>query len=302
MNNSAALAVVSGLGAASLGAFTGTAAMGARVSRDQLTRMLTAGVIDRVHADVYRLTAVPACHEQLLHAALLWAPTGCADCRSAGAVYGLEGVAPGEPEIVVPAGRKFRSDAVIVRRVDKRAALMVRDVRGIAVTGPEATVLSLGRVLDPEALEIACEDARRRRLTSIPALRSYLRKYGHQRPGAAALRALLADVDPVHPARSTLEVKARRLLVAHGITDFVREFPLTWNGRTYRYDFAFPRRGVILETNGRRWHDDAADYEHDHEKWSVPGRLGYRIVLATWAKVTRDPHALLADLTATLAA
>jgi hypothetical protein len=63
-----------------------------------------------------------------------------------------------------------------------------------------------------------------------------------------------------------LEVKTRRLLVAHGITDFVREYPLEWCGRTYRFDFAFPARRLILETNGRRWHDDPKDYERDHEK------------------------------------
>jgi very-short-patch-repair endonuclease len=163
-------------------------------------------------------------------------------------------------------------------------------------------VLSLGRVLDSEALEVACEDARRRRLTSIPALRKYVDGFGSGRRGAAPLRLLLDDLDPIHPARSTLEVKTRRLLVAHGLTDFAREIPLTWNGRTYHYDFGFERSRVILETNGRRWHDDAADYEHDHEKWSVPGRLGWRIVFATWAKVTRDPCALLAEMTAVLAA
>ncbi len=115
------------------------------------------------------------------------------------------------------------------------------------------------------------------------------------------MRGLLADLDPVHPARSVLEVKTRRLLVANGITDFVREFPLEWQGRTYRYDFAFPDAKTILETNGRRWHDDAADYEHDHEKWSIPGRHGYRIVLATWDKVTRHPQELLRELASTLA-
>jgi hypothetical protein len=61
----------------------------------------------------------------------------------------------------------------------------------------------------------------------------------------------------VHAARSTLEVKTRRLLVANGFTDFVRELPLVWRGRTYYFDFAFPHRSTILETNGRRWHDDA---------------------------------------------
>ena len=97
-----------------------------------------------------------------------------------------------------------------------------------------------------------------------------------------------------------LEVKTRRLLIARGVTDFVREFPLEWNGRTYRFDFAFPGAQTILETKGRRWHDDAADYEHDQEKWSVPGRHGYRLVLATWSKVTSRPDELLRELATTM--
>jgi very-short-patch-repair endonuclease len=115
-------------------------------------------------------------------------------------------------------------------------------------------------------------------------------------------RDLLRELDPTQPARSTLEVKTRRLLYANGYTGFVREFPLEWNGRTYFFDFCFEKRRTILETNGRRWHDDPSDYEHDNEKWSVPGRHGYRIVLATWDKVTKTPRALIAELDATLAA
>lgn len=57
-----------------------------------------------------------------------------------------------------------------------------------------------------------------------------------------------------------LEVKTRRLLVAHGLGRFVREHPLEWNGRIHRYDFVFERARVVVETNGRRWHDDPADY------------------------------------------
>ena len=69
-----------------------------------------------------------------------------------------------------------------------------------------------------------------------------------------------------------------------------------------RFDFAFESRRTILETNGRRWHDDAADYERDNEKWSVPGRHDYRLVFATWDKVTRTPRRLLGELSTTLAA
>jgi very-short-patch-repair endonuclease len=78
--------------------------------------------------------------------------------------------------------------------------------------------------------------------------------------------------------------------------------PLEWNGNTYRYDFAFADRKVILEANGKRWHNDPVDFEPNQEKWSVPGRHGWRIVFSTWRKVVRTPDALLDELTATLSA
>src|SRR5207245_1873550 len=100
------------------------------------------------------------------------------------------------------------------------------------------TLVALAATLDDEAFEIACEDARRRRLTSIPAIRSYIARFGRPgRPGIAPLRSLLDELDPVHAARSTLEVKARRLLVTNGFTGFVRELPLEWQGRTYLFEF-----------------------------------------------------------------
>ncbi len=74
-------------------------------------------------------------------------------------------------------------------------------------------------------------------------------------------------------------------------------------GRGARTDSTSASTGrAILETNGRRWHDDPLDYESDDEKFSVPIRHGYRILFATWAKVTRHPDELLTELAATLSA
>jgi very-short-patch-repair endonuclease len=271
------------------------------ISRDHLARLRADGVIERVLPDTYRLTAVAPSTEQQLRAALLWAgDAAAATGRSAAQLYGLEGVRADIAEIALPHNVRGRSSRVRVLHGD-RAALVVRLVRGIPTTGPEFTLLRLAHALDALAFEVAWEDARRRRVTSVPAMRSYLDRFGRRgRPGVAALRRALDELDPDHPSRSTLEVKTRRLLVAHGITDFVREFALEWNGRTYLYDFAFEQHRTILETNGRRWHDDPVDYEHDNEKWSVPGRHGYRIVFATWDKVTREPEQLLDELAATM--
>jgi very-short-patch-repair endonuclease len=263
---------------------------------------LGAGVIARDHPDTYRLTALSPSGEQRLRAALAWAGPGAgAGGRSAGELHKLEGVRTPKPEIIVPRQVRLRSERIIVHRTDDIPALMWRTVRGIRVSGVEATLVALGKALEAEAFEIACEDARRRRLTSVPALRRYLERFPG-RVGALAMHKLLDELDPVHPSRSTLEVKTRRLLVANGFTDFVREFPLVWNGRTYFFDFCFERRRLILETNGKRWHDDPRDYEDDNEKRSIPARRGYRIVFATWQKVTQQPHELLDEIATTLAA
>jgi len=286
------------------GVFRGGDAVRRGVSRDQLAHLRAQGVIERVFPDTYTLTAVRPSDAQRLRAALLWAGDAAAAAgRSAGVVYALEGVVAPRPEIVGARRRSPRHPGVVTYTTRDAASLMLRIHNGIRVTGPEATLVRLAQVLTYESLEIACEDARRRRLTSVPALRAYLSRFGRSgRAGVAPLRALLDQLDPHHPARSTLEVKTRRLLAANGITDHIREAPLAWQGREYLYDFAFENGRVILETNGRRWHDDPTDYEHDHEKWSVPGRHGYKVILATWDKVVRHPADLVAELRATLAA
>jgi hypothetical protein len=296
------IAVLFELGAASLGVFRGFTAVKRGVSRTQLGRFEAAGVIERVLPDTYRVSAVSRTTGQDLRAALLWAgPDAAAAGRSAGELYGLEGVRADVPEIIVPLSVRGTSTGVVVHHHRNRPALMIRQHQGLPVTGVECTLVQLAATLESEAFDVACEDARRRRLTSVPALEAYVERFGQRgRPGVGATRDLLRELDPTHPARSTLEVKTRRLLLTNGFSGFVREFPLEWNGRTYLYDFAFERQRTILETNGRRWHDDPADYERDNEKWSVPGRLGYRIVFATWDKVTHEPEHLLHELATTL--
>ena len=298
------MAIVTRLGAASLGVFAGREAVAVGLNRKQLTLFIERGLLVRDFPDTYRMAAVPTSNEQRIRSALCWAGDDAAAAgRSAGELFRVEGIIAPLPEIVVPRSSRPRAAGVIVHQSDDRAALMVREVRGVRATGIETTLVSLAYSLDAEALEVACEDARRRRLTSVPALNAYLTRFARPgKRGTVAMRRLLDALDPRHPSLSTLEVKTRRLLVANGFTEFRRELPLEWNGRIYRFDFAFERARTILETNGRRWHDDATDFERNNEKWSVPGRHGYRIVMATWDKVSRHPREFLQELAATFAA
>ena len=298
------IGVVSRLSRPAGGVFRGRDAVAAGLSRQQLGILVARGAVERVLPDTYVIAAVAPSVELRLRAALLWAgPDAAGAGLSAGQWYRMEGVRSSQPEIAVLRSNRPRTRGVVVTRPSDPAALMIRMHNGIRVTGPEATLVRLAHLLDGEALEVACEHARRRRLTSVPALRAYLEHFGASgRPGVAPIRALLRQLDPSHPSRSTLEVKTRRLLVARHLAGFVREFPLEWNGKTYWFDFAFLNSRTILETNGKRWHDDPIDYEYDNEKWSVPGRHALKLVMATWRKVTRQPDRFVAELRTTLAA
>lgn len=304
MPQSRALANLQTAAAPSHGVFSAHCAADLNVGPKQLLRLTNSGVIERVLPGTYRFGSVPPTFEQAVAAALVWAGPGAAAAgRSAAMLYKLDGITTSKPEIALPHGNRKRHPKVQVYSTTRNDALNLRQIRGLRATGIEATLVRLAYIVNAQQLEIVCEDARRRRLTTVAALGAYLNRFGEQgHRGVAPMRRLLKQLDPTTAARSTLEVITRRLLVDAGLPRFTREFPLVWRGRRYFFDFCFEAQRTILETNGRRWHDDPNDYEHDNEKWSVAGRHGYKLVFATWNKVTTQPDALIAELTATLAA
>src|SRR6185503_21010173 len=102
MARKSTIGVLSTLSSSALGVFRGCEAVRLGVSRNQLTALIRDGVIERGCPDTYRMTAVSRSNEQRLRAALLWAGDGAAAAgRSAGEVFGLEGVHAPVPEIVV---------------------------------------------------------------------------------------------------------------------------------------------------------------------------------------------------------
>ncbi|HEY1739105.1 MAG TPA: type IV toxin-antitoxin system AbiEi family antitoxin domain-containing protein [Acidimicrobiia bacterium] len=259
----------------------------------------------RVLPGVYRHAGTPPTETLVSTAALLWAgATAVIAGVPAAREWGITDLVPGRADIAVPRGERIRGNQLVrVRHTDNVASLQAQRRNGLPVTSVAATLLMLAAEVGTATLEDAFESARRQRLVTTSSTRRYLDVHARQGVrGAKALRTLVDAVDPHAPSRSKLEVLTRQLLEAHGLSGFVREYPMSWNGRRYLFDFAFPAQRVILETNGRRWHDDPSDYERDNEKWSVPGRLGWRIVFATWDKVLRSPEELLAELRAALAA
>jgi hypothetical protein len=135
LQEESALGALSKLSAASLGVFRGKDAVERGITRKRLAALGAQGVVERVHPDTHRMTSVPPSTEQQLRAVLLWAgDDAAATGRTAGELYGLEGVHAELPEIVVSRSTRASSALVVVHH-GERGPLMVRQLRGVRVTG-----------------------------------------------------------------------------------------------------------------------------------------------------------------------
>ena len=202
-----------------------------------------------------------------------------------------------QPEIIVPATtpRCVRSGSSCTER-DDFAPLMVRTVPGAAGdrSGGDA------RRVGARARRRGVRDRVRGRPTAEAHRRA---RAAHATssasgdavcPASPATRDLLDELDPVHPARSTLEVKTRRLLVANGITG-VRRASSRSSGTAActAFDFACPaqparssRRTAAAGTTTRPTTSTTT------RSGASPDGTATALVFATWEKVTRDPGAV----------
>ena len=132
-----------------------------------------------------------------------------------------------KPFTLRPAHTRRRSPSAFAPQpVIELALIDLTNGRRIPCTSATRTVIDCAEYLDPEALEVAFESARRMGLTSPRALAQRADALcGRGKPGSAAIKTLLShqrDRDPALQFR--LEVKTARLLRAHKLPTPVRQF------------------------------------------------------------------------------
>ena len=129
--------------------------------------------------------------------------------------------------------------------------------RGIPVTSPARTLLDLATTTTPERLERAIDEADRLDLIDPERLRGELEGFAGLR-GAPALRAAL-DRHTYVLTRSALE---RRLLPIARRAGLPRpRAQARLNG--FLVDFYWPELGLVVETDGLRYHRTAAQQSRD---------------------------------------
>jgi very-short-patch-repair endonuclease len=127
----------------------------------------------------------------------------------------------------------------------------------IPVTRPARTLLDLASELRPRALERAVNEADKRELIDPEELRVSLQSFAGE-PGIRSLRRLL-DRHTFLLSDSDLEILFRPIAEGAGLSP-----PLTkaWvNG--FEVDFYWPDLGLVVETDGLRYHRTPATQTRD---------------------------------------
>jgi predicted transcriptional regulator of viral defense system len=244
-----------------------------------------AGRLHRVRHGVYAVGHSNVSWEgRNLAAVLATGPGAVLSHLSAAVLWGL--LAERHSRVAVTVDRRVRSRPGIrvhaVRHLD--AAERTREA-GIPVTTVARTLIDLAAVASEPALRRAVREAQVQRKVHEQGLEALLER-AERRHGVGRLAALIAS-GPA-PTRSELEDRTLALLRKHGFPPPAVNVAIDGLPRRVEVDFLFAGLGVILETDGARYHDHRLAREGDAAKQAMLEAAGYRVVRLCWCQATRD--------------
>jgi very-short-patch-repair endonuclease len=198
-------------------------------------------------------------------------------------------------EVSVPRPTQPRHPGVRARR---RAALRHESVtvhRGIPVTGIVQTLVDLATELPSNRLERAINEADKHDLIDPESLRRAIEAYSGE-PGIRALRQVL-DKDTFLLSDDELELLFHPLARASGLP--LPRSKEMLNG--FEVDFYWPDLGLVVETDGWRYHRTASAQTRDALRFQLHTASGLTPLRFSHWQVKHEPGHVVEILTRTAA-
>jgi hypothetical protein len=265
--------------------------LGLGYTRREIEQRLHNGRLHRVAQGIYAVGR----RELTPHGRWMAAVLGCGDGaalshRSAAELWGIGREEPGRIDVSVRRRRTVKRRGLKVRsRPSLPRTSLVRRF-GIPVTDPVQTLIDLATELKPLRLERAVNEADKLDLVDPEALRRALDAYVGM-PGAKTLRTLL-DRHTFRLSDSDLEIFFRPLALAADLP-----LPLTKHRVLgYEADFWFPDQGLVVETDGLRYHRTPAQQARAAKRDQTHTAAGFRVLRFTHWQIAYEPDDVAATL------
>src|SRR6266849_2248619 len=262
-----------------------------KFSHSGIDRRVQSGVWSAIRSGVYRVGAVPSSwHQELMAACLSVGPEAVASHTSAAALLKLDGVSVPAIEVTTAKSRNSRRTGVVVHRSQWLPTEDIAVIDGIPSTRAARTIIDLASALEEQQLELALEDALRRRLINVPWVERRLRILGSRRWGSRSLSRLLSMRKSGKALTdSALEARVFQTLGEAGLPRPERQFMvITDEELIARVDFAYPKQRLIIEADGYRYHQDFRAWTNDRDRLNKLAADGWRVMHARWKDVDED--------------
>ncbi len=217
-------------------------------------------------------------------AVLACGPHAVLSHASAGGLFGILAKRSGPIDVLVPVGRTPCRPGIRVHRSRHLARHDVARHGGIPVTSPVRTLIDLSTQLSPPQIERAINEADKLDLIDPESLRSALEERRGQR-GVRALREIL-DRATFTLTDSELERRFLRIIRRAGLAEPLTQ--QTVNG--FRVDFFWPDLGLVVETDGLRYHRTPTQQQSDRIRDQAHTQAGLTPLRFTHAQVAFEPR------------
>ncbi len=263
-----------------------------KFSGSAIDRRIQSGHWIAIRPGVYRVGAVASSWHQELMGACLWVgPEAVASHTSAAGLLKLDGVPFPAIEVTTSQPRNSRRTGVLVHRSRSLPSEDKTVIEGIPCTRAARTIIDLSSAIDARQLELALEDALRRRLVQVPWVYRRLRALGTiGRHGSRSLARFLSLRQSGEALTdSALEARVFQTLREAGLPRPDRQFMVTTDEELIgRVDFAYPKQRLIIEADGYRYHQDFRTWTNDRDRLNKLAADGWRVIHARWKDVGED--------------
>lgn len=279
------------------GLFRGTDATALGWSTRALERLVLRGWCDIPRRGVYRIAGAPRTAKQALLAGVWFSGDDAVGShRAAGRAWSIPGYRNAGPEVLKPRGQSQRRSYGLVHGclVLPASHCTIRD--NIPVTTPARTIFDLAGVQSPARTERALDHVLNAKLCSLVDVQQVFFALARRgRRGTVTMRELLeARGEGYVPPASELERKARQVFRDAGLPAPTFEVDLGSTDWIGRVDCLWRDAKVIVELDGRRYHDGRLALEGDRRRDNALMAAGWRVIRVTWDDLRDRPTEVVA--------
>ena len=287
--------MVASIAASQQGLVTTEQLANAGFGRSQITRRVRGGWLIRRHVGVYQLGLFAGPFGDEMAALLACGPRAVLESLDGGVGVRARRRAVGPIHVTVAEALAGRRPGIRPHRTTTLPTCDVVEKHGLRVTTPARTLLDLAASTPRAELERLTEEAQVLRVASTAELLAVIAR-GAGRPGAAKLRAVLDYVDEPLVTRSEAEKRLRALCRSSALP-----MPrMNVQRAGWEVDAVWDAQRLVVEVDGRRYHEPAPQFERDRRKDADLMLAGYRVLRITWRRLTREPEQVIALIAAAL--